>query len=203
MNLLFSVIFLTGVFQVSSEKLQVSIYYEALCSDSVQFITKQLQPAYKLIGSNLEVDLVPYGKASQTQENGKWFFRCQHGPPECHGNILQACGLATDKSQAQKVDFVYCVMNQWDPSSDDAIEKCSGKLGLTSDAIFQCANSGEGEILLAKNGVQTHAVTPKITFIPTIVFNGVYSSANQNGAFSNFLKTACDQFHDKPKGCNA
>ncbi|KAB0794251.1 hypothetical protein PPYR_13871 [Photinus pyralis] len=203
MNLLFSVTFLIGVFHVSCEKLQVSVYYESLCPDSIRFITKQLQPAYKLIGSNLEVDLVPYGKASQYQQSGKWVFKCQHGPSECRGNMLQACGLATDKSQDQKVDFVYCVMKQWNPSGDQAIEQCSGKLGLKSDAIFQCANSAQGSDLLAKNGKQTHAVKPKITFIPTIVFNGVYSSANQSGALRNFLQTACDQFTDKPKGCNA
>lgn len=46
-----------------SEKVKISVYYEALCSDSRFFILKQLVPAYETIPEYIELDLVPYGKA--------------------------------------------------------------------------------------------------------------------------------------------
>lgn len=46
-----------------SEKVKISVYYEALCSDSRFFILKQLVPAYETIPDYVDVDLVPYGKA--------------------------------------------------------------------------------------------------------------------------------------------
>lgn len=46
-----------------SEKVKISVYYEALCSDSRFFILKQLVPVYEVIPNHVELDLVPYGKA--------------------------------------------------------------------------------------------------------------------------------------------
>lgn len=46
-----------------AEKVKITVYYEALCSDSRFFILKQLVPAYETIPDYLDVDLVPYGKA--------------------------------------------------------------------------------------------------------------------------------------------
>lgn len=47
----------------SSGKIKISVYYEALCSDSRFFILKQLVPAYETIPDYIDLDLVPYGKA--------------------------------------------------------------------------------------------------------------------------------------------
>lgn len=46
-----------------SGKIKISVYYEALCSDSRFFILKQLVPAYEAIPDYVDVDLIPYGKA--------------------------------------------------------------------------------------------------------------------------------------------
>lgn len=48
----------------------------------------------------------------------------------------------------------------------------------------------------------TDAVRPAITFIPTIIFNGVYNETLQDGAINNFLKTACGLLNYMPKACN-
>lgn len=44
-------------------KITISVYYEALCSDSRSFIIKQLVPAYESIPGFILLDLIPYGKA--------------------------------------------------------------------------------------------------------------------------------------------
>lgn len=42
----------------------VTVYYEALCSDSRNFILKQLVPTFEKLSDFIDVDLVPYGKAT-------------------------------------------------------------------------------------------------------------------------------------------
>lgn len=47
----------------SKEMFKISIYYEALCSDSRFFILKQLIPTYDKLHDYMILDFVPYGKA--------------------------------------------------------------------------------------------------------------------------------------------
>lgn len=47
----------------ASQKVHVAVYYEALCPDSRSFILKQLAPTYRKLLANMELELVPYGKA--------------------------------------------------------------------------------------------------------------------------------------------
>lgn len=45
----------------------VTVYYEALCPDSKNFIIRQLQPAFRKAPTLIEFQLVPYGKATVSQ----------------------------------------------------------------------------------------------------------------------------------------
>lgn len=47
----------------NSDKIKVSVYYEALCTDSRYFILKQLVPTYEALQEHIKLDFVPYGKA--------------------------------------------------------------------------------------------------------------------------------------------
>lgn len=47
----------------SKEMFKISIYYEALCSDSRYFVLKQLNPTYELLHDYMTLDFIPYGKA--------------------------------------------------------------------------------------------------------------------------------------------
>lgn len=42
----------------------VTVFYEALSSDSKNFLIKQLQPSVRKAGALIEYQLVPYGKAT-------------------------------------------------------------------------------------------------------------------------------------------
>ncbi|KAJ9582816.1 hypothetical protein L9F63_022835, partial [Diploptera punctata] len=170
---------------------RLSVYYESLCPDSIRFIKYQLHPTYLLLGNYMHVDFVPYGKASQSRKpNGGYSFQCQHGPNECKGNMQQACALSLLPHNATtQVQFVSCVMSSQSPPN--AGRQCANILGIDYNAIASCANSTEGQNLLAALGNRTHSVSPKITFIPTIVFNGVYTQTDQDDSMDNLLRVVC------------
>ena len=49
----------------SESSVKLSVYYESLCPDSINFISSQFFPAWKRFGSQtLNVDLHPFGNAN-------------------------------------------------------------------------------------------------------------------------------------------
>ncbi|KAB0802065.1 hypothetical protein PPYR_04251 [Photinus pyralis] len=185
MRLLLLLVTLLQAIQVYSEVVKVSIYYEALCPDSVNFINNQFYPAYQKINSLLTVDFVPYGRASHTWKNGDWQFECQHGPEECLGNKLHACGIHESQEQAKTVDYVNCLMMAYRSSATHALDMCVTYLNLTSKQILDCVESSKGSNLLAKYGNETRALYP-LDFIPTIIFDGKFDTFVQSSSLHNF-----------------
>lgn len=52
------------VSQDEERKIQVTVYYEALCGDSISFIRHQLYPTWLKRHDEMDLKLVPYGKAA-------------------------------------------------------------------------------------------------------------------------------------------
>lgn len=44
--------------------INVGVYYESLCSDSMRWIKQQLLPEYDVLKDYISVTFIPYGKAS-------------------------------------------------------------------------------------------------------------------------------------------
>lgn len=86
----FVTILFAAVTSINAQKLNVAVYYESLCGDSIRFITNQLNPAYEDLKNYIEILFVPFGKSWR---NGGEKFFCQHGPEECAGNMVQSCTL--------------------------------------------------------------------------------------------------------------
>ncbi|XP_072380238.1 GILT-like protein 1 [Diabrotica undecimpunctata] len=174
---------------VQATDLKVSIYYESLCPDSVAFIKNQFYPAYStVLKDKIKVDLVPFGKATATKSNGTWTFTCQHKEPECYGNKIQSCAIDI-ASYNTSIEFVVCAM-KGNASNNELLKQCAADNQIKWEDIENCIKTGKGDELLAKYGDRTNAVTPKITFIPTIVFNDVYRDPLQTLALTNFLEVS-------------
>lgn len=186
-----AVLALTHVESLAVENsVQVQVYYETLCPDSIKFITTQLYPAYTTLGPEiLKLELIPYGHASEDDSNGTRVFTCQHGPRECFGNKIHACAINL-YSIENVTNFVYCSERSNDPANDTNLEQCAHNAGLSWPKIQECFTSGKGDDLLSANGNKTDLVKP--VFIPTIVLNGKFNQTYQDESIVDFESLICN-----------
>ncbi|CAH1969837.1 unnamed protein product [Acanthoscelides obtectus] len=125
-----AVVLVTGTL---SDTVKVSIYYEALCGDSIRFIAQQLHPNFPKLADYIDLDLVPYGKAVHSNIHGTYYFSCQHGPAECKGNVYQSCALSQNQGDRKNVEFVNCIMRR-NPDHFVNVEKED----LSETSLFIC-----------------------------------------------------------------
>ncbi|KAJ0182565.1 hypothetical protein K1T71_001934 [Dendrolimus kikuchii] len=168
------------------DKVKVRVYYEALCPDSKHFFIKHLGPVTEKLSEFLDVTLIPYGKAKTKEENGKYYFTCQHGEEECYANKIHACSIAAVANMTTAVKITECMITD-NMDADEALLRCAKQMKIDPDPISNCANSDHGSALLKKHGDDTHIVNP--TFIPTILLNS--SKENQAAILKNFLLEVC------------
>jgi len=186
-----------AVLPQASDKVTLDVYFEALCSDSRNFIDNQLGPQYESLSSFVELRLIPFGKASFEETSGGGFtFTCQHGPNECVGNKWHSCAIHLSDDIHQALNFTVCLM-----AEPTAHLKCAREVGLDFELLFSCENSGQSTELLHKNGVQTLALDPKADFIPWLIFNGEWSSDNQDNGLKDLKATACQIAGNEPEVC--
>ncbi|CAH1153261.1 unnamed protein product [Phaedon cochleariae] len=186
----------------SQDTVKVSLYYEALCPYSQEFIKDQLFPGYQVLGDVLDLDLVPYGKAKMSNINGKWKLTCQHGPKECFGNKIQACVLDLNYTQAKSMNFIGCVMSTETPENKKIAKKCAEKNKLSWTDIKLCMNGEQVNEIMEKMGNKTNNLEPKMMYVPYILFNDIHDDDVEDEARENFLKTVCKMFKNKPPGCS-
>ncbi|XP_023329243.1 gamma-interferon-inducible lysosomal thiol reductase isoform X2 [Eurytemora carolleeae] len=142
------------------ESVRVDVYYECLCPDSRHFVVHQLFPAWSLLKEIMEVNLIPYGKASSKKSGDLYEFQCQHGPVECTGNTYHACVAKTSKPEISLL-YVKCMIeNNLNPSS--IAEKCAGELAVPFSEIDTCAKGREGNMLSFMMGELTHSLRASI-----------------------------------------
>ncbi|CAD0194762.1 unnamed protein product [Chrysodeixis includens] len=168
------------------DKVKVRVYYEALCLDSKHFFMRHLGPVTEKLSDFLQVTLVPYGKATTKEENGKYYFQCQHGEEECYANKIHACAIEAMANMTTSVQITECMISD-NMEADNALARCAKEMKISPDPIKNCANTDHGSALLKKHGDDTHILQP--TFIPTITLNG--SKGNQAAILKNFLLEVC------------
>ena len=72
---------------------------------------KQLLPAYKEAAPLMDVQLIPYGKATTyTNPDGSYRFDCQHGHLECEANTYHACVIEVVQDALARLEVVTCMI---------------------------------------------------------------------------------------------
>uniref|UniRef100_A0A8D8WZG4 Gamma-interferon-inducible lysosomal thiol reductase n=1 Tax=Cacopsylla melanoneura TaxID=428564 RepID=A0A8D8WZG4_9HEMI len=185
--------------------IKVSVYYEALCPDSRNFILHQLVPTYERGPRIVDYELVPYGKA-KTEElvppGNHYKFQCQHGSVECYANKIHSCAARYVSKKTTLLKFVACMIND-NMEPEQVAMDCAREHAIDVSPILLCAQGPEGEILLKNYGEMTAALRPKVSFIPTILING--NQYNQARILKNLWSSVCDLFPQnvQPEECHS
>lgn len=184
------------------QKVNVSVYYEVLCPDSIRFVRGSMWRAYKLVPDIMNLELVPYGKAHyERRSDDSISFSCQHGPDECAGNMVQACALNL-LPQDKQVDFVRCMLTSRRPQSSGP--SCAASLSLSYADVESCVSGSAGPKFLMEMGQKTEALRPKLSFVPWIVVDGEYKDETQDAALDDLKSVVCAAYRgaDKPAKCS-
>ncbi|KAL1506678.1 hypothetical protein ABEB36_006000 [Hypothenemus hampei] len=177
--------------QQDYQKINVSIYFESLCGDSRNFIINQLDPHWDDIKDYVNIHFVPFGKSMSLEQGTK--FACQHGSKECKGNRILSCLLKNIPDQDLQVQYVRCFMDVYKYATIDDKEigqRCAEILNINILEIMQtCYQTKQGTQLQLEAEAETNIIKP--TFVPTIVYNGVFDQQLQDASIENFRSTVC------------
>lgn len=178
-----------------ASKFSVQIYFESLCGDTRKFFLNQAIPflADEAVLKTIDLQLVPYGKANTTYQpsTGAPIFTCQHGQPECEGNIIYSCLIKYVASQVKQLQFLKCSFqaSDWYWNSTIIYKRCSEDL-LDGDERnqFESCPEGDGPYLLDAMGNKTHSLSPALNYVPWINFNGVRNKQAEFNFAPNLFK---------------
>uniref|UniRef100_A0A3B5LD91 Gamma-interferon-inducible lysosomal thiol reductase n=1 Tax=Xiphophorus couchianus TaxID=32473 RepID=A0A3B5LD91_9TELE len=153
-------------------RVALTLYYESLCPDCRRFITKQLFPTWTMLQDIMSLTLVPYGNAKEVLSVNSP-FSCQHGEPECRGNMIQACIIhLTGTSLAFQV--IYCMESA--ANVLNAAEPCLQLYApsVSWAAVDACVTGRLGYKLMHGYAVMTRALNPAHTHVPWVTIDGVF-----------------------------
>jgi len=142
-----------------------------------------------------DIHYVPYGNA---RENPDKTFSCQHGAPECKGNMIEACAINAYPDQSKSWPFLVC-LERGSPPNDG--QKCASQTGLDWATINSCYNNATASYAIMHAYAQeTKNLQPPHQYTPWITLNGkpLYQD------FNNMKQKICAAYTGtKPPGCNA
>jgi len=196
----------------SDNRVNITVYYESYCPDSIRFITKQLYPAWMAINSTvsndnggikLNLELIPFGKADWVlkvdEDEGEYYdFTCQHGDKECVGNTIQTCVIHySGNNSSIYIPIINCI----EALHTHEAKQCVEESALDWHSIEECTNGKEGNLLLYEAGVKTKALGD-IKYIPRIHVNGEFTEMLSHRAEMHLLSVIC-QYHKgiRPSYC--
>jgi interferon, gamma-inducible protein 30 len=140
----------------------VMVFYEALCPDSKNFIIRQLVPTFHKASHLIDIQLVPYGKATtSTNSDGSLAFECQHGPIECEANIIHACCLEAIHDAHVRLNMISCMIRD-NVLPKDVFYKCGKENAVDVESIQKCFDTPHGAELLKIHGEATNSLRPKV-----------------------------------------
>lgn len=71
--------------------------------------------------------------------------------------------------------------------------QCAKRVALNIDKIKSCVQTEEGDKLLAEYGDKTWKLNPNLSFVPTVIYNGVYNDDSQWQSLKDFVAVVCSK----------
>jgi len=191
---------------VDDSPVLVELYYESLCPGCRAFLTTSLYPTFLKLQNTglLKVNLYPYGNGHQKQKaDGSWEFTCQHGVPECLGNLLEVCILShLGWDQNLFLPVISCMEGADDPitSARGCVRDLAPSISFRD--IKKCSNGLEGNKLMHEMGLATEKLEPSHKYVPWVVVDKKHNETIQQEAMENLLGLVCRIFKgEKPAVC--
>ncbi|CAK9183129.1 unnamed protein product [Ilex paraguariensis] len=126
----------------SGDKVNLLLYYEALCPFCANFIVNQLVKIFQTdLISIVNLRLVPWGN-TVIAANNSWL--CQHGPDECLLNTVDACAINVWPNLGTHFKFIQCIEHLHLENRHTRWQSCFGTLSLSPTPIRNCISSGLG-----------------------------------------------------------
>lgn len=176
-------------------RVKVELFMESMCPDTHRFIKGPLSKVAhdRSIMDIVDLNMYIFGKGRQISTEPQQ-FQCQHGPMECHGNMVENCFIKyTNPGDA--IDALVCLhdLMQFD---ENAIIACSKRLedpkGIREN-VLSCIK-GEGQYLLQK----AYDKTPTLSYVPSMRIN----KGQVKPASSNLKEVICQEWKgEKPQSC--
>ncbi|XP_047984793.1 uncharacterized protein LOC125225227 [Leguminivora glycinivorella] len=181
------------------DKVDLRIYYEAMCPYCIDEYTEILPEIIDKLGAYINLKTYPYGNSNKTEKNGKTVIECQHGPKECYGNKLHACAIDVLKDTTQYVKYIACMMSGQEDgsggSNDKGATECGKQMGIDATKIIECAKGEKGEKLLEQYGEETDYEAPDKRGVPWSLINGKFVSSDL------WFTTICAALAHPPPEC--
>ncbi|XP_065371857.1 GILT-like protein 3 [Calliphora vicina] len=176
------------------KKLQVEIFYETLCPDSMLFIRNQIYTSMKTNEwlPYTDLEFIPYGKVGVWTDPATNITNlyCQHGQRECELNALHAC-IVEHNTIEEQLEMFNCLLNGY--STD--VDVCSKRLDIDVSDAKKCKNTRNINDILKKYGDKTDAI--EISFVPSIGLGGVFDPWKQRAILHNFSRVFCRKYKEK------
>ncbi|KAJ8278689.1 hypothetical protein COCON_G00057550 [Conger conger] len=181
-------------------KVEVALYYESLCPGCRAFLVEQIFPTWVMLNDIMDVRLVPFGNAVETQHLEKYEFQCQHGEPECLGNMLETCIMKLVGDMGFLI--IFCMEAAADVLT--AAQPCVQLYApsVKWEAIMTCAKGDQGMQLMHENAEKTKALNPPHEYVPWVTINGEHTEELQDKAMSSLFTLVCSLYKGgKPPAC--
>ncbi|KAJ7308315.1 hypothetical protein JRQ81_008849 [Phrynocephalus forsythii] len=184
----------------AAEPVSVSLYYESLCPACRTFLIFQLFPTWLMLGRIMNVTLVPYGNAKETEGPSGWRFDCQHGEDECLGNMMETCIIYELENIFPPLPLIFCMESS--ANVTDNLLTCLKLYTpfLPPANVTDCIKGNLGNKLMHQNAERTRALNPPHTYVPWIVINGNHTDELEERAQTSLFRLVCDLYKGKPPG---
>ncbi|XP_022828132.1 GILT-like protein 3 [Spodoptera litura] len=180
--------------QTVNGRIKITVGTTAGCSDTVNFINNQLIPTVEAYGDFLDIEFVPWGRATWVDNE----ISCQFGVNDCWANRLHRCVLDKLKNdQAAQLHYMACEFSTPYPSYLQGTYLCVQAFGLNLLDVDYCvANPKDNLDREALEGAVQPIAT--INFVPYIIFNDNLNLELHREGFSRLASLVCFALTEDP-----
>lgn len=180
---------------LEGNKIKISTGTGAFCGDTVNFVTNHLVPTYNQYKEFLEIEFVPWGRAT-LYENGT--IECRWGNNDCWANRVHRCAINHLKDdQDALVAYMGCEFSQrhaWLGSYG-----CVHQIGLNLVEIDYCVNNPGLDTLDEDAAAAASGPVEVLDFIPSVVFNDQINQTLHTAALQRLNSLVCFSLAEAPE----